>query len=163
MPRQASKLANALVDLGKNYPASPEAAGKRWAHAYALYAADAMSIPPTAAPPASLAAGEQVLARALAAVWRSSRVAQQTAQGMASALTAFWFAPPVVFGAGVVSSVTGTSALASALPGIWASNQRGRQSAEFCAKKVAAAIHAFTSTVITTTPFSPSPIIGPIT
>ncbi len=163
MPRSVSKLANGIVDLGKNYPGSPEEAGKRWAHAYALYAADAMSIPPTAAPPNSLVAGEKVLAAALAATWRSSRTANQTANQMASALTAFWLAPPVTFGAGLVTAVPGTSALASALPGIWASNQGGRQSAEFCAKKVAAAIHAFTSTVITTTPFSPSPIIGPIT
>ncbi len=163
MPRSASKLANSLVDLGRNYPGSPEEAGKRWAHAYALYAADAMSIPPTAAPPASLGAAERLLAQSLGKVWKTSRTAYTSAQGMAAALTAFWLAPPVVFGAGVVSAVGGTSALASALPGIWASNQRGKQSADFCAKKVAAAVHAFTTTVITTTPFSPSPIIGPIT
>jgi hypothetical protein len=161
----ASKLANEIIKLAqdKSFPKDTLEAGKRWAHAYALYAADAMSIPPTAAPPASLVPGEQTLAAALAAVWSSSRSSPTTAQGMATALTAFWLAPPVVFGAGVVTSVTGTSALQSALISIWTSNLSGRQSADFCAKKVAAAVHTFTLTVITTTPFSPSPIVGPIT
>lgn len=161
----ASKLANEIVKLAQanSFPGNSFEAGKRWAHAYAVYAADALSIPPTAAPPASLATAERGLATALGSVWLSSRSASTTAQGMATALTAFWLAPPVVFGAGVVTSVTGTSALSSALIGIWASNLSGKQSAEFCAKKVAAAVHAFTLTVITTTPFSPSPVVGPIT
>ncbi len=163
MPRDASKLARAIVSLGTQYPKDAYEAGKRWAHAYALYAADAMSIPPTAAPPASLAANERVLATALGALWQTSRTATQTAQGMATALTAFWLSPPVVFGAGVVTAVPGTATLSSALLGVWSSNLAGKQSADFCARKVAAAVHVFTSTVITTTPFSPSPIIGPIT
>jgi hypothetical protein len=161
----SSKLSNELVKLAISggFPRDPYEAGKRWAHAYALYAADAMSIPPTAAPPASLAAGEATLAALLGALWTSSRSAPQSANGMASGLTAFWLAPPVVFGAGLVTAVTGTSALASALQGIWASNQSGKQSADFCAKKVAAAIHAFTLTVITTTPSGGGPVIGAIT
>jgi hypothetical protein len=164
VPLKASKFEKGILDLangkGKSYPNNPIEAGKRWAHAYAVYAADAMSIPPTAAPPASLAAGERVLATALAAVWTSSRTAQQTATGMANALTAFWLTPPVAFGAGLVTAVQGTSALAQALPGIWASNHHATN--EQAVKKVAAAVHAFTLTVITTTPFSPSPIVGPI-
>lgn len=164
MSLTASKLANEIVKLAqdKSFPKNTVEAGKRWAHAYAVYAADAMSIPPTAAPPASLTAGEQTLAAALASVWASSRTSPTTAQGMAAALTAFWLAPPVVFGAGLVTAVPGTSALAAALQGVWSSNQRGKLSAEACARKVAAAVHAFTTTVITTTPFSPSPIVGPI-
>lgn len=158
MARSASKLARGLADLAKNYPGSPEEAGKRWAHAYAEYAADAQNN--LAAPP-TLAGAEALLAETLGKVWRGSRTAYTSAQGIAAALTVFWLTPPVVFGTGVVTAVGGTSALASSLPGIWASNQAGKQSSEFCANKVAAAVHAFTTTVITTTP--PGPVVAPIT
>ena len=158
MALQQSKLASGLLELasGKNFPKDPLEAGKRWAHAYVEYAKVAMS--PVGAPP-TFAGGEQILAAALASVWASSRSAPTTAQGIAAALTAFWLTPPVVFGAGVVTSVVGTSALASALPGVWASNYPGTP--EQATRKVAAAIHTFTITVITTTPGGP-PVVGPI-
>lgn len=164
MPLQANKFERGILDLasGKSFPQNPVEAGKRWAHAYAVYAADAMSIPPTAAPPNSLAVGEQVLASALAIVWTGSRTAPQTANGIASALTAFWLTPPVTFGLGLVTAVEGTPVLAQALPGIWASNQGGRKPPEVCVRTVAAAVHTFTLTVITTTPSGGGPVVGPI-
>jgi hypothetical protein len=62
----------------------------------------------------------------------------------------------------VVTSVVGISALAQALPAVWFVNQAGKLSADAACRSVAAAIDAFTHTVIVTTPGSP-PIVGPIT
>jgi len=155
----ASKLANEIVKLAtdKQYPKDSYEAGKRWAHAYALYAADGRAS--GGIPPAPLTANEQVLAAALGSLWATCRDMGTDAQGMASALTIFWLSPPVVFGSGAVSAVAGTSALQSALPGVWSSNQGGKQSAEVCARKLAAVIDTFTHTVTVTLP---GPIVGPI-
>lgn len=159
MSLSASKLANEIVKLNqdKSYPKDSYEAGRRWAKAYAAYAADGRAS--GGVPPAPLTANESVLAAALGSLWASCRDPGTDAQGMASALTAFWLAPPVVFGSGAVTAVGGTSALQSALPGVWASNQGGKQSAESCAKKLAAVIDTFTHTVIVTLP---GPIVGPI-
>ena len=166
MALKPSVLAQGILAIadGTSFPASYEEAGKRWAHAYAAYAKSAMSfgIPQ---PPNSLDAGEKVLAGIFASSFASSFLTQQTAQQMAAGLTAFWLTPPVTFGTGVVTAVGGTSALAQALPGIWASNMASRLPASTCCQLIAAAIHTFTLTVITTTPNPATPppvLVGPV-
>lgn len=163
MALDQSSFAQGIVDLaGRSFPKDPLEAGTRWARAYAQYAQKALSFAPTPAPPI-LVAGEQLLAQSLAATWRTSLTAPQTAQQIAAALTTFWFVPPVEFGLGVVTLVGGTAALGSALVGIYTSNQAGELSPDQCAQKIAAAVHAFTITVITTTPVPAAPpAIGPI-
>jgi len=159
MPLTASKLANEIVKLAtdKQYPKDSYEAGKRWAHAYALYAKDGRAN--GSIPPAPLTTNEAALAAALGSLWATCKDSATNAQGMASALTIFWFSPPVVFGPGAVTAVGGTSALQSALLGIWASNLAGKQSEAVCARKLAAAIDLFTHTVVVTLP---GPIVGPI-
>jgi len=153
----AAKLASGLLKLSQTPPKNYVEAGRLWSEAYAQYAVTAQS--PTAAPPAPLEPNRQVLAAALAATFVASRNPVQTANQIASALTVFWLAPPVVFGPGVVTAVGGTQALASVLPGAWVSNTIPRMSAEAAAQKIAAVIDLFTHTVIVT---SPGPIVGPI-
>src|SRR5882672_3670618 len=74
-----SKLAQGILDLasGRNFPKDPYEAGRRFAHSYAQYAANALSFAPAPAPPNSLTAGEHVLAAALGAIWTTSRIAPQ--------------------------------------------------------------------------------------
>lgn len=161
MALSSSTLARALLAISDpaNIPRTPEEAGQKWAQAYADYAAAAMS--PVAAPPASLAAGQAVLARALGATFRTSLAAPQTASQMAAAFTAFWLTPPVVFGAGLVTAVTGTTVLAAGLPGVWAANTASSAPAEPAMQRVAGLLDVFTHTVIVTTPGAP-PVVGPI-
>lgn len=164
MPLIPSSFAQGILSLadGTSFPADPVEAGRRWANAYVVYASAALSFAPTPAPPIFVG-GEQLLASTLASVWASSVDAFQTANQIASALTAFWFTPPVEFGLGVVTAVLGTSVLSSALPGIWTQNQLSVSPPELCAQQIAAAVHAFTMTVITTTPVPAAPpAIGPI-
>jgi hypothetical protein len=166
MALDQSKLVQGLLAIcdGTSFPRSFEEAGKRWAHVYADYAQAAQSFV-VQAPPNSLAAGERVLAGQLAIAFAASYIAPQTAYALAQGLTSFWLAPPVTFGTGLVTAVGGTQALAQALPGIWLANVQGRRDAQTCCKLIAAAIHAFTLTVVTTTP-NPSPpppaFVGPV-
>lgn len=166
MALDPSVLAQGILHIadGKSFPKSYEEAGKRWAHAYATYAKSAQSFV-LMAPPNSLDAGEKVMAGALAIAFAASFLDRQTATAMAAALTAFWLAPPVTFGTGLVTAVGGTQALAQALPSIWEGNMAARLPASACCKLIAAAIHAFTLTVVTTTP-NPSPpppaFVGPV-
>ena len=166
MALDQSKLVQGLLAIcdGTSFPRSFEEAGKRWAHAYATYAADAQSFV-LEVPPNSLAAGERVLAGQLAVAFAASYIAPQTAYALAQGLTAFWLAPPVTFGTGLVTAVGGTSALAQALPSIWLANVAGKRDARTCCQLIAAQIHAFTLTVVTTTP-NPSPpppaYVGPV-
>jgi hypothetical protein len=157
-------LAQAFLEIASNHPANYEEAGKRWAHAYATYAKDALTIPsPTPLPATLTGAEERVMGGVLGAAFAASFLTPQTALAFDNACTAFWFAPPVIFGAGVVTAVGGTGTLASGLPSIWAANVAGRLDSQTCCKLIAAAFHAFTLTVIVTVPnLSGPPFIGPI-
>jgi hypothetical protein len=115
--------------------------------------------------PAALDAGQAVLQQALTVTFATSVDPVTTASQMANAFTAFWFLPPVVFSGtppGLVTAVGGTAALAVALPAIWLSNQLSKLTTEQSAQAIAAALDAFSRTVIVTHPVVPTPVVGPI-
>jgi len=159
VPLSSSKLAQELFKVvdPKSRPQDAYAAGRVWASAYAVYAADAQA---SGIPPAPLEANERLLATALGAAFAGSRAAGQTANGIANALTVFWFSPPVVFGAGAVTAVGGTDALAQALQGTWAVNQASRADQVQAMRNVAVVVDAFTHTVLVTLP---GPVTVPLT
>lgn len=154
-----SKLAQGLKSALTNpSPSDFVDAGRKWANAYADYASDAESL--GGGGPVGLDIAQNLLAATLAATFAVSLDPVSTASQMASALTALWLAPPVVFGTGLVTAVGGTSILAAGLPAVFVANSVGQLTADQSYQALAGLIHAFTITVITTTP--PAPTIGPI-
>ena len=163
MALQQGRLARLLQDLSDESPQGFAEAGRRWSALYASYAADARSV--LGGAPIGLSVAESLLTRTLAGVFATSSDPVTTAQNMAAALTAFWLLPPVAFSGatpGAVTAVGGTVFLAAALASAWGSNLASRAPAPQAAASVAAALHAFTETVIVTHP-TPTPTVGPIT
>jgi hypothetical protein len=118
---------------------------------------------PSPIPVTLTGAEEQVMGGVLGAAFAASFLTPQTALAFDNACTAFWFAPPVLFGPGVVTAVGGIGTLAASLPAIWAANVAGQLDAQTCCKQIAAAFHVFTLTVIVTVPNPMGPpFIGPI-
>jgi len=179
MALNPAKLKQGLVDVngsGKNFPKTPLEAAKRWARAYASYAADAMSL--GGAAPVPLTPNEASLAAALTVVFSNpNSLPPQTAQVYAAAFTAFWFSPPVAFPLtpvgtplpppvlpGIVTVVGGSAALPGLLLAAWASNFAARAPDSVAMTKLASVLDTFTRTVIVTHLISVPgpPIVGPI-
>lgn len=163
MALDPNKLKQLLLQLSQSPPQTPQEAGRRWASAYAAYAADAVS--PMGGSPIGLDPGEAVLGNLLGITFATSRDPNTTAQAYATGFTAFWFVPPVAFTGtppGVVTLVGGTAALAPALLSVWASNLAGRLREEQAMQAIAAVLDTFTRTVIVTHPVVPTPVVGPI-
>lgn len=140
--------------MATNFPATHSEAGKRWAQAYGDYAAAAMS----------LAGGSPIVqgaVDALGGVLGNLFAGGLAAPAMDAAFVAFWLAPPMAFAGpfpGVVTAVPSVPGLA----GVFASNVEGKASADAAMGAIAAALHAFTLTVIVTDATVPTPTVGPI-
>jgi hypothetical protein len=163
MPLVSSTLAQGLLDLTRNFPQTPQEAGRRWASVYAQYASTAKTA--VGGSIISLAAQERVLGPLLGAVFATSQLAPQTASNLASAFTSFWLLPPVPFVGsfpGIVTAVAGTAALQAGLLSVWAANFASRAPNEQAMQKIAGVIDVFTRTVIVTTATVPSPTVGPL-
>jgi hypothetical protein len=160
---QLSTLKRGLLDIQRNFPATHQEAGARWAAAYSAYCKDAQSV--LGGSPVSLDAGEAVLGRMLGITFATSKDPVSTASAFASALTAFWLLPPVAFTGvppGLVTAVAGTAVLQVALPATWAGLLLSRASAEKAMGDISTVMDAFTRTVFVTHLTVPSPTIGPI-
>jgi hypothetical protein len=168
----SATLEAALGNLMRGTPPVTSAvdAGQRWAAAYAVYAAGATSVSGDTAP--SLAANEAALAALLGAAFANpSSPPTQTAQAIATAMTAFWLTPPVVLvGApvsAIVTAVAGTAALQAGLLAIWAALVAApdpNDPAGQAAAQHASVLDLFTKTVIVTHVFpAPAPpVVAPI-
>lgn len=159
-------LTHSIVNLMASPGEAPDMA-RKWSRAYASYAADA-STPLGGSPlSSSLEAAQATLEGALTGIFSNPlSLLPQTAALMAAAFTAFWFLPPVATldGAfpGVVTAVAGTALLQAALIAAWLSNLASRAGAEQAAVGVAAALDAFSRTVVVTIATVPSPTVGPL-
>lgn len=164
MPLVASTLSQGLTNLVQRPPYTPQEVGERWARIYGDYASRATSI--LGGSPVSVVANQKVLSAALAAVFATSKLAPASASQMASAFTAFWFSPPLVFtGAfpGVVTLAPGGPALQAVLLSTWASNYASRAPNGVAMTKIAACLDAFTRLIIVTHATVPDPTFGPLT
>src|SRR6185437_16053759 len=160
---------NALTHSIANLMSTPSKApdmARKWARAYASYAAGAIT--PLGGSPLtpSLDAAEATLEEALTGIFSNPyQLAPQTASLMAAAFTSFWLLPPVVTTdapPGLVTAVAGTALLQTALIATWLSNLAGRMSGEQAARGIAAALDAFSRTVLVTIATVPTPISGPL-
>jgi hypothetical protein len=160
MPLDPSKLQGDLRAIFQNPPTDVGQTGQRWAQAYVNYAGDAITL--QGGSPVGLDAGKPLLAQTLATLFAIPlSPPPATAANIAAALTAFWFLPPVATSdPGIVTAVAGTALLATALVTVWTANVAAQASADQSAAAIAAAMDAFTRTVIVTIP--PVPIIGPL-
>jgi hypothetical protein len=137
------------------FPASRDEAGTRWSQIYRSYCEGATSCQAGNPIPAALDAAEPILAGALAVAFSASDPAS-CANGIAAALTGFWFLPPVTFSnAGVVTVVGGTAVLAAAILANGAANIAAGISAQDAAAQFAGLLSAFTVTVIVSHPGLP--------
>lgn len=163
MALSPDKLGQLLLGLSSSLSKTYLEAGRRWASAYSSYASDAVS--PVGGSPVGLSVVEGILAGLLAMSFSTSHDPVTEAQQLATALTAFWLTPPVVFAGtppGAVTLVAGGPALQQALVSVWAVNLASRSPADQAMRSVAQAIDGFTRTVVVTTPGGP-PIVGPVT
>lgn len=164
MPLDSSKLRSSLRAIFDNPPPDPGQTGQRWASAYVDYAGDAIT--PLGGSPVGLDAAKPLLAQTLAALFAVPlSPPPATAAQIASALTAFWFLPPVITSdapPGVVTAVAGTALLATALVGVWLTNILSSASNDQAAGAIAGVMDAFTRTVIVTIPIVPTPVVGPL-
>ncbi len=157
-------LTHSISDLmGK--PAKAAEMAQKWSRAYASYAIKGVTV--LGGGPVTLDAAQATLERALTGIFSNPyQLAPQTATLMATAFTTFWLLPPVatLSGAfpGVVTAVAGTALLQAALISTWLSNFGARASAEQAARGVAAALDAFSRTVIVTIATVPTPTVGPL-
>ena len=179
MPLSSASLASALEDLfagAGGHPVSETEAGERWAKAYRSYAAKALA--GTTAPlNASLTAAEPILAGTLAGGFTTAKAAgaggvAALAAVMDGAFVAFWLAPPVAFAipatgppamTGIVS-LAPPGVLASALSALFLAGVAQQASAAQQAQALAAALDAWTRTVLViNTPVTPpGPPLPPV-
>jgi len=155
----SSKLSTQLQGMAPA-PTFPPS-GDAWAQAYKTYGLDAKTT--LFAGPPAVTAATATLSTALAAAFAAGVVLASTAAAMATAFTAFWLTPPVVFAAGLPGTVTavgGTAALQAGLISTLPANLALTKAQQFDA--IAALLHTFTLTVVTTTPTIPTPTVGPI-
>lgn len=162
---QATLKSGIQAIMAAPFPRNSAEAADRWSAAYASYAASATSCGGVS--PASLAAAQAALKGVLTGVFAArSPTPNAAASAFASAFTAFWIAPPVVFAPhpfpGVVTVVGGTAALGPALLSAWSSNLATRARADAASSSIASALHAFTLTVVVTHPIVPTPCVSPI-
>ena len=159
-----SQLEDDLEMFFTDLPGTAAACADAWGGIYVAYAAGAIS--PGGGGPGPLAAAQAALAAAfLSAAGGTSAAA--TAAALSAAFTAFWLTPPVSFAftppnttPGAVTLVSGTAALQAAIAGMPPAATRRAGAEQF-----AAAIHAFTMTVVVTHPNTPPvvpPVVGPI-
>jgi|SRR5665213_647468 len=145
-------------------PGAAPAVARAWARAYANYGSNAIS--PLGGSPLSLEPSRATLETALVGIFSNPyQLPPQTASLMSLAFTAFWFLPPVVTTdtpPGIVTAVAGTALLQTALLSTWLGKFAARASAEQAAVGIAAALDAFTRTVIILIPIIPTPVIGPL-
>jgi hypothetical protein len=157
-------LTHSIASLMSTPGKAPDMA-RAWARAYASYAIDGTTV--LGGHPVTLDAAQATLQGALTGIFANPyQLAPQTASQMAAAFTAFWLLPPVATldGAfpGVVTAVAGTGLLQTALVSAWVSNLASRASGEQAARGIAAALDAFSRTVVVTIATVPDPTIGPL-
>jgi len=147
MPLDPTTLTSGLLGVFAGSSDFADAAAS-WAGAYADYAAVAMA---GVAAPVFTGLEEGVMATALTAAFAGgvASLGTTTLPAMELAFQAFWFVPPVVFGAGVVTLAP--PGLAALLAAAFAAGALAPTSAEVAAG-VAAAIHAWTLMVAVTFP-----------
>lgn len=126
-------------------------AARRHAIAYECYARSAMA---GAFPWAATGAERERLVQSLLGAMIPAGSGPQMAGAWAQGLLAFWLAPPVVFGAGVVTAFPGQPALAAALT---AAFSNPNNTAATAAVSVSQALDAATRTILVTLP-----ILGPV-
>lgn len=147
------------------FPRTPVEAGANWANAYFQYAKMAHSPLGGTAIPAQVEAARELLARQLMLAFATPVPDKSiTASAMATALTSFWFAPPMVFAGtppGVVTAVLGTVELRNGLVLVWTQSLAEHASADLVSNRIGQLFEAFTHTVIVTHPGAP-PIVGPL-
>lgn len=145
----SDSLASVFAAPAPDFPIS----AKNWANAYAGYATEAQSCQAVPPVPAAIQAAQATLQATLAAAFAAGIDPVSTATGMASAFTAFWLAPPVLFSGvtpGVVTAVGGAAVLATALVASWTENTLTKASASAAASTMATILDAFTRTVVVT-------------
>jgi hypothetical protein len=157
-------LTHSIADLMKVPGKAPDMA-RKWSRAYANYAINGQTV--LGGNPVSLDAAQATLQGALTGTFSNPyQLAPQTASSMAAAFTAFWLLPPVATldGAfpGVVTAVAGTALLQAALLSAWFSNFASQARAEQAARGIAAALDAFSRTVVVTIATIPTPTVGPL-
>lgn len=164
MPLVAATLQSALVRIAQSFPSSYVEAGRQWADAYATYAQGAVSV--LAGSPLAIEAARPILAGSMGFAFASGFEANVTANQMASAVTAFWMAPPMAFAGaspGVVTLVgMAPPALASSLVAAFIANSASQAGATQAVQRIAALLDAHARTVIVTH-FTPTgPVLGPL-
>jgi hypothetical protein len=179
MPLSSASLASALADLfegAEGYPASEADAGKRWAEAYRSYAAKAVA-GTTAPVNVSLADAESTLASTLARGFTTAKAAgpggvAALAAVMDGAFVAFWLTPPVPFAIPPTGPPTMTGVVSAAPPGVltgalsalFLAGVAQQASAAQQAQTMAAALDAWTRTVlvVNTPVVPPGPPLPPV-
>jgi hypothetical protein len=167
MPLTPGALGDGLAALfeGRNgYPASTTEAAKAWAAIYRGYAAAALA--GAAAPLApGLAAAESALAGQLDTIFKRARdgATGTIAGDLDAAFVAFWLTPAIQFASPPVTgavTVAPPGVLGPALAGVFAAGAAQGNSAADQARAMAAAIDAWTRTVVVviTPPVPPAPV-----
>jgi len=163
MALNANTLKAEILKVMEENPHTPMECGQKWAQAYLRYAKEAQT---AFGKPSTLPANQLALAASLAIVFSSwATTVPATAQRMAAAFYAFWFAPPVAFTGSFPGAVTAVlmppQALAQALQVAWLSGFASRSN-DTVAGNIARALDAFTRTVTVTTATLPNPTLGPL-
>lgn len=141
-------LASDLTTLFTSPPATRADCASAWTDVYAAYAATAVSC--SGGSPATLVAAKVTLQAALLAAFSGTNAAT-TSNAMATAFSAFWLLPPVVFTGptpGAVIAVAGTALFQSGLLALWATNVADAASAVDAASGHADLFDILTKTVV---------------
>lgn len=146
------------LDSQGNYtwPKDVVEAGQKWAKVYTNYAKDATPTPPGGGTPRqiSLELAEVMLAELLTTAFKKTTI-HEVANGIGSALGAFWTNMLFTDGSFITDSITGTVVLINALETTWVSNMAipppGITAVE-AAEQHALLFDTYTQTVVTATP-----------